>query len=436
MDILLFIFGIFCLYRQQYAYVLTIIVLLTSSYLQLPIVKDNFFHNFLFPHNVWDTGLLLYLLFFTSIARKKGFTVRHPATRYIHLFFAFLFFNGLYDISLGTSVMDVIKYWRYWFLLSIVYIAPYIKREIVLQSFKQIFTLTLWCCVLILFQHYTPIRLVEMKELISVGRGVKPPSFSIYCAVLCLINFWKQGMVKRTVYFFIIITPTILCMKMTYTISVIGIYLLYIFVSSSWSSSKKIALSVTFMLCVACFLSYDKKFSSRLIEMTQEIHTIENNEISGNFSYRIMHTHERLDYIITDPVRIVRGAGYMAEQNLKNELFSVGLYDTERDRITQLDTADITWSILFIRLGIGGTIIFLLFYLKIVRLYYSRMKENELNIYFFSMTAVFLIFTSLGNTLIAEGDFYLYPLLFLATVQSKGSSADYSVQGLKTKNAY
>lgn len=420
MDILLLIAGVFFLCRGKYSYVLTIIMVLTTAYLQLPIVSDNFFRNFLFPHNVQDAGLLLYMLFFIDIARRKGFTTKHPLTKYVHVFFLFLVFSGIYDIIRGTSAGDVIKYWRYWLLLSIVYIAPYISRTTVMQSFRQLFNITFWCSLLILFQRYTGITLIEMKDLSVVGRGIKPPSFSIYCAVLCLINFWKQSLLKRVFYFLVIMMPIILCLKMTYALSVAGIYLVYVFVASSWSSGKKIALSAVFAFGLVCFLVFNEKFSDRLIGMTREVSTIDSEEVSGNFSYRILHATERFDYIAADPVRLIRGLGFVSEQNFVNPIFIIGQYDPERDRITQLDTGDIAWSLLFLRLGVAGTILFLIFYLKIVRLYYKRSKESELNAYFFSMMTVFLVFTSLGNALITYDDFYVYPLLFLvAPVQRK-----------------
>lgn len=63
MDIVLFLIGISCLFRYNQTWVLSIIFILCSTYLQLSI-EDPLFNNVLFVHNVNDLGIILYVLFF------------------------------------------------------------------------------------------------------------------------------------------------------------------------------------------------------------------------------------------------------------------------------------------------------------------------------------------------------------------------------------
>lgn len=408
MDLLLFFIGLICLLRNRYSGVIAIIVILASSYLQLNI--DPKYHNVLFDHNVTDTGLFLYVLFFIKIAMRYGMTMQHPLVRCVNLFFAFLIINGLYDIYLGTAFGDVVRYLRYWTYLTVVYIVPYIRREWTLDSLKIIYYVTAACCLLLLFQRFTDITIVEMRS-IGVDRGVKPPSFSIWCAVMCLINVYRYGGAKRIVHLLIFLSPILLNMKMTYAISVLLIYVVYLLISSNLSLSRKLFGGLGLAVAVGLFLSTATSFQERFVGMTQDAGNIEQEEVTGNFSFRILHALERYNYITQESETAIRGLGYVSESNFKRDIFSIGLYN-EFDEKVQLDTGDIAWSLFFMRLGLLGLAFYLFMYFRIAVEYGKHMHNNRFNGFFFSMLMVFILFTSLGNAIIAYGDFFIYPLLF------------------------
>lgn len=407
MDIFLFIAGVLFLVVRKYEYVLSIIILLATTYLQLQITGLT---SFLFPHNISDIGLLLYILFFVVISFKYGISTKHPMVKYVNIFFFFLLLSGIYDVLTGASVGDVIRYFRNWFYLSIVYIAPYVKSEWTTKSLKIIYYVTIILCILILFQTFMGINILNLR--ISEGRGIKPPSYSIYCAALCLINVWNLPLRKRLLHFCILVLPMILNQKMTYVISVFGIYCIYVLFVSNWSISQKLLVGIAFIFISGGLFFAGGKFSDRFLSMTQEIKTVNSNEVSGNFSFRLLHASERLRYVVNDPIYFIRGIGFVAEANYHQDAFSIGLWDESRGRYSQLDTGDIAWSLFFIRLGIVGTLIYLILYFKLVRLYKNNIACTKYSAYFVSMMLVFLFFTSFGNALIAYGDFFIYPILF------------------------
>lgn len=409
MDLLLLFIGIVCLLRNRYSTVIAIIVILASSYLQLNI--DPKYHNVLFHHTVIDTGLFLYILFFCKIAMRYGATTCHPLVRCIHLFFAFLIINGLYDICIGTTVGDVVRYWRYWAFLTVIYIVPYIKREWTLDSLKIIYYVTAALCLLLLFQRFTGLTLVEIRS-IGIERGVKPPSFSIWCAAMCLINVWRYGELKRLIHLLIFLSPILLNLKMTYTISVLLIYVVYFMVSSHWSLTRKIVASIGLVIAVGLFFLFATSFQERFVSMTEDADNIGQGEVTGNFSYRILHATERYDYIMQKTATAIRGLGYVSETNFTKAVFSIGLREEETNDIVQLDTGDIAWSLFFVRLGLLGVSIYLLMYFRIISQYSKYMRNNRFNGFFCSMLLVFMFFTSLGNAIIAYSDFFIYPLLF------------------------
>lgn len=410
MDLLLLFIGIVCLLRERYSAVIAIIVVLASSYLQLNV--DPKYNNFLFAHQVVDTGLFLYVLFLCKIAIRYGVTTRHPLVWSIHLFFAFLIISGIYDIAVcGTSMGDVVRYCRYWLFLTVIYIVPYIKREWTLGSLKIIYYVTAACCLLLLFQRFTGITLIDIRS-INIERGVKPPSFSIWCAAMCMINVWHYSSWKRVIHLVIFLSPILLSLKMTYAVSVVAIYAIYILVSSNWSAIQRFAVGVCLVGAIAMFFTVADSFQERFVSLTENADTISQGESSDNFTYRILHALERYDYIVREPETIVRGLGFVSETNFKREVFSIGLLSEQTNGVIQLDTGDIAWSLLFVRLGLVGLAFYLLMYFRIIGQFGKHMRNNRFNGFFFSMLLVFLLFSSLGNAIIAAGDFFIYPLLF------------------------
>ncbi len=408
MDILLFIIGLFLLILPKYDWVLAIIVLLSSNFLQLPLGER--YLNFLFPHNISDFGLLLYIFFFIRIAYAYGINLRSSLAKIINIFFLFLIISGIYDVISGVGLGDVVRYLRNWIYLSIIYIAPHINIKDIDKSLRIIYNITICFCLIILLQRFTALNILDVR--FDQGRGTKPPSYSIIAAALCLINVWNFSLSKRIMHLIIFLAPMILNLKMTYVISVFGIYIIYVLFISKWSFARKIGIFIFSVVLVSIIFVSSNAFSTRFINMTQELNTIENAEVSGNFSYRLLHAHERLNYILNDPIRILRGIGFVSESNFQQSVFNLGQYSSVTDDVAQLDTGDIAWSLLFIRLGIAGTFLYICFYFKLIFEYKRYLYSNKYSVLFISLLLVFILFTSLGNALIAQSDFFIYPLLF------------------------
>lgn len=409
MDIFLFIVGILFLFFRRYEYVIAIIILLLTTYLQLQISEAS---NFLFPHNVSDIGLLLYLFFFLTIAFRYGITAKHPLVKYVNIFYLFLLLSGLYDILSGVTVGDVIRYLRNWFCLTIIYIVPFIKPEWTVKSLKIIYNITLLLCLIILLQTFTSLEIIHLIEL--DGRGMKAPSYSIYCASLCLINVLNYPLRKRIIDFIIFILPMVLNLKMTYVLSVFFIYFIYILFTSGWSVSRKVIILLFFLIVSSGVILSNDKFYDRFISMTQQSKVLNGSTESGTFSFRLLLAGERLQYICNSPETMIRGIGFVSENNFHEDIFSIGLWDEARGRYFQLDTGDIAWAVFFIRLGLGGILIYLIFYFNVIKYFvkYHNYRYNKYSAFIISLMIVFLFFTSFGNALITMDDFFIYPLLF------------------------
>ena len=186
MDIVLFLIGITCLFRYNQTWVLSIIFILCSTYLQLNI-EDPLFNNVLFVHNVNDLGVILYVLFFFKILFTRGAKFTGFLQNAVTVFLLFLILNGIYDILFnGTSAIDVVKFLRGRLLLTVVYIVPRLYVDEVKGSFRQVAIITVFACSLLLFQTLTSIEIVKFR--FDEGRGIKPLLQPLYLLFsICLI---------------------------------------------------------------------------------------------------------------------------------------------------------------------------------------------------------------------------------------------------------
>lgn len=403
LTILLFLIGVFYLYNRSYANLITIIIVLATTFLQLQVSQSNTL--IAIPGtNVSDFGILLYLLFFVHIRLTYGIETGSTVQKFVTIFYIFLILNGVYDYINGTLLFDIIRYLKGWILLSIVYIAPYISTADSLRSFKQLYYITLISCVLVLVISLTG-RTFDIIRL-DETRGVKPPPYCMIFAPLVLLVLKEMPFHKRIIHFLIFITPIITCMKMTYAITVVLIIGLYIFLQDSTSALKKFLLLGAMFVSVTGFLYVDDAFYDRFTDMAAQQDDIAAGESSGNFSYRILHAQERFNYIAQDPVMLFRGFGYLQEEHLEKPLFIFGTGGGKG----QLDTGDIAWSLFFIRLGLFGIFLWLLVFYAVVKDFW-QIHYNPLGLFMFVMMIVYLGFTSLGNCLIYYSDFFIYPCI-------------------------
>ena len=145
--------------------------------------------------------------------------------------------------------------------------------------------------------------------------------------------------------------------------------------------------------------------------ITREIQkfSLTSNEIEGNYSFRILHAQERLNYITQNAQNTIFGLGNISEENF-SEVFEIGLLE-ESGRITQLDTGDIAWSTFFIRLGLLGTVFYLFIFVRLLLNFYRIQKYNSLALVTFVYLLVNLTIMSFASSSMATGQFFLLPVL-------------------------
>lgn len=418
MDILLLFIGIIFLQKKKYDYVLAIIILLASDYLQLALSSAYTQPSFPFQHQVSDTGIVLYLLFILRFIRR-GLNFGQPLSMMIVVFYIFLLLNGLWDWHNGTSLGDIIRYLRSWIFLSILWVTPYISRKEIWNTIKYIYYITLSMCVALIVQRFTGLEIIETRSqwLYQAGntiidRGIKPPVFVIICSILTIANIYHFTLKKKILYLGIFLSTVILALKMTYAGTILGTIVLYFWFVPTFNFNHFIKYFIISVLIIGALLVSNPIFYNRLIEVTSETKVMTGKETSGNFSFRLLHFYERFEYISQDFEKMFRGLGYIQEKNFKKTIFHTGLLN-EAGEVIQLDTGDIAWSIFVVRLGIAGIILYLIWYIKLISFLYKHRYRNKLISAYCAYMIVALIFQSLGNAVICSSYYYIIPLLLI-----------------------
>ena len=410
MDYLLFIVGLIMMYRKNYPWLFAIIIVLASTYLQLPLKSEM--RMMIGPeHNVADTGLLLYLIFWSNEVMRNGLYKAHPMAKPVSFFLLFLLLNGLVDIWNGVSAGDVIRYLKHWAYLTIVFVDIPLQIGGIKNLIKIIFWITFFVSLILVVQYLLGVTWLGYTSTYnSYTRGAKPPSFAIICCCIASLNIFRLQRTVRIITSLVFSLPIVFSMKMSYFTTLCLILMLFYLLKQEIYIIKLLKYAIIGLTCLVVLFTAFPVFYQRFQSTVNQTEISSSQKEKGNFSYRIDHFTERLEYVLRDPLRSIRGLGYVQERNFHEKPFKLGQSNNWGQK-AMLDTGDIAWSLLILRLGIFGIIFYLVMYSRFLRLLWMERYNDELVLIFFSYLFISLVFMSLGNALIAYSDFFIIPLL-------------------------
>jgi hypothetical protein len=111
----------------------------------------------------------------------------------------------------------------------------------------------------------------------------------------------------------------------------------------------------------------------------------------ATFTFRMAHMLERNQYLLEHPQAMIFGAGLLPEDSKKVDKlfdFNIGLLEELSGSTIQLDTADISYSLLLLRYGYAGTFIYLMIYIYLMIFFYKK-RDNPYGLFSF----LFLFFS-------------------------------------------
>lgn len=139
----------------------------------------------------------------------------------------------------------------------------------------------------------------------------------------------------------------------------------------------------------------------------------------NNLVFRIAHFLERYDYMIKQPFGWLFGIGLISDNSplAKKLPFRNGLVSELTGQVVQIDTGDLIYSPLLLTLGIVGTIVYLLVFIKFLIYFFKNFKYSDYSVIGF-LTILNGIFISMAGTEMLSFTFRL-TILFLSVVVYK-----------------
>lgn len=422
MDIIILLISLFLLIRNKLAEVLFSIILLTTNYLG----AGNNLSTFLFTHNVSDAGLILYIALFIYILIKNHWRLKFSNLgRYSVLVYLFLFISIILDLTLNQiSFSSVLKTSRHWIFLSAIWIFAYIQPSDIEKLIFYLFKVTLFITIIMIFEFVSGIKILPNRLVTGVSqtghsfiRGSIPSTFTLFFLFLLFAGYFRFSVSIKYIFIVILVLIVIISMIRSLFIAMIfGIALTFWLKGKSKIRSVLAAISLASLLFI--FVLSTPIVGERFLAGFEEVKSFKaNNDVEGNFSFRILLTLERVQYIIEKPQYVLFGIGNVTEDQFP-EIFRFGL-PNEKGGINQLDTGDIAWAILFLRLGFLGTIIYLLIYLRLLKKLFCFVKQNKLVLAMYIYLVINLFLLTFSGAAITQGHFWILPFLVYTLINNK-----------------
>jgi hypothetical protein len=421
MDFLILILSVFLLFRGNLDWVLFFLLMLTTRYFG---TVSNI-SPFLMEHNISDLGLVLFLIMFLYVLHKKvGKLPKVTTGKYLILFYLFLLISIFTDLVINDiDLVSVIKTSRHWIFLSCIWIFGYFPPREIEKLMRYLLVATAVVSAIILIEFFFNIKIIGIykpEELTSSGdalvRSSIPSSFAFFFTLLLFTDYFK--LTKKVKYSLIVLlTATIVFSMIRSAIVELVIGVMFLFVIREKMKLRNIVFGSVAILTLMLIVIFNPNIKDRFISGVEEVRTfnLTNSEVQGNLTYRIFHAQERIRYISQSLQYSVFGIGNITEENFP-EYFTIGLV-SEEGRTSQLDTGDIAWSIFFLRLGFVGTLLFLVFYVKVIFDAFGFRRQSDLAAVLFVYLLIELTLGSLTSTSIAKGSFWLFPLLIYCNIK-------------------
>ena len=431
MDLLLFVIGVVFIFLKRYEFVLIIILALYTAFFLL---GDNS-AEFPLTHNVSDTGIILFALLLVSVYRFKSETYYYPILDKLKMpllaFGIFLYLATFWDLFQTNNFLWVIKTSRHWIALFMtIPMLSYFSPEVYEKALKYIFYITVVGSVLILLDHALGTELLGEKAEIKYtatgeeySRGAIPSTFTVFYIFLLLTDYWKtvwnlKPWVKNLCLIILFATVVVSLIRSMIFSVLLGMgVLLY---RTGKITLRQIPQIILSFVVIAAVLFNSAGFQDRMqqgmTEMTTSVaaerYGLPDREVKGNMSFRLAILLERAEYVGDDIELILWGIGNIPDEFFP-EIFKIGLPNIETGKPTQLDTADISWPLLVLRLGYLGTFLFLFFLMRCLKVSLSVKSPFGSVIYVYFVVQYLLLSFTGSYTAIGFNYMFLFMLFIL-----------------------
>lgn len=366
-----------------------------------------------------DYALLFVIgLFVWGCIVYEDFIPKNKLTLFIGIFLGFILFECLLSrFYYHIDWESIFRTGRQSLFVLVYFLFRRLEKKEIWQLTKILLIILSVQSVLFIAQSITGIGLLtESEGPVSNGWFYRFYNVPILMYILVFFAVFANPFTGRTRIFTTLLP--ILVMFAPMHRSLIGVFVIVLMVGflliHGWLKSTKnilIAFSVISIIILILGIRLSSRGASDIERVTEgEFMDTDNLQLEGDASllFRIGHFTERYLETTETPIGTLLGLGFMSEDSKYTENhfnFIIGLSNTEKGGIAQVDTSDIAWSIFIIRYGILGTFVYLLLYGYIVR-YYWKIKDH------FSISMVLSLILVIGISFTSDQLYYTTALVF------------------------
>jgi len=351
------------------------------------------------------------------------------------IFFVFLAVCVYYNMkSVGVQTVECFRTIRYHFFWLTYLIFRKMTKEKLEQLLKCLFVVTVFCSVLFLLQIVlNETILVETVETIITIFGITIPRFYNQPDMLAFFVFMSiyhnpfKG-IPRIITTLILVAALLGAFhRNAWGALIVATFVGYVLQLPRLKRIRVVAVASAAALFMVVFFGYRFVKSRTFIDIQKvAVGNVEETDIDLNdlsestFAFRVAHLLERNKYLIDHPEARLLGGGLMNETSkLTYSMFDfdVGTVEEFTGDTAQLDTPDITYSVLLIRYGYLGTFLNMLLFVYLA-VFFFRHKDNRYGLFSF-LFFVFSLVTSFFSWTFTLPITFMLPLITYVIVNKQ-----------------
>lgn len=339
-----------------------------------------------------DLALVFLVVALGARARVLGMALRRESVfRWVGLFVAFVAIDGVYSVlSHGYEVGGVLRVFRTnLFLLGfgVFFVVP---TPALTRLFHTIAVITVVQSVVFLIQIPLGTALLNstlagsevattMVEKYAFTRFYNTPAYLTPVLAYYLFQFRCRSRVTHLLVLSVLLLTVLAPLHRIYIFSIILIVSLYILFRQSRNQR---VMYIAGLLVIGYGVSMINVVSDRIEEgfgdfgktFTNKRMLATNDFGENTFAYRMAHLYERVRYVVDTPGGYVFGIGLLSEdaRQAQRLSFQTGAVDEQTGQVAQINTGDITWSLLILQLGFVGMALFVVVLVGLIRLFYRH----------------------------------------------------------------
>lgn len=417
MDILLVaLASFFILKRCKLEWALVITMALGTNMFHF----SKIFSNMLLIPNTSDGALVLILLMFICYKNKKiDSTPYKGIQKFVVIFFAYLAFITFIDVTInGTSFVSVLKTSRHWLCMLIFFIIPKLPYNVLYKALRITLYITLVISAIIVLEYFAGTEYFTTTMIENgIKRGALPSYYALFYTFLVFTGYYRFSKIKKYLYLGILIASQLVSSTRSISMAIIlGIAVCIWYLSENKFNSLLKLGGLCIVIYVASFAlpSLHERFNEAFDEFAGMEQSSKNLDAEGNMTFRLYMVAERYQYLKKNPQHYLFGIGNIIEQDFPTTFF-IGGFNKEMQRPTQLDTGDISWSPIILRLGMLGLVIYLIITFKFIN-FRKHSKKDLLYVTTKTYLIITLLVISFAGSTYARGEFWIMPMICIAMI--------------------